>query len=125
MWKNNQINDSLATQGVSEKTGFPNAGTDSSLMSLELAKLLIQNPASTFFMRLRGDEWQDRGVYDGDVVVIDRTLVPRQTDLVIWWGGEAFAIGQPHAVPDETEVWGIVTTIIHQTRKKAGPKWAP
>jgi SOS-response transcriptional repressor LexA len=117
MWKNNDLDDQKLT-GVSEHTGFPNAGTDSSLSSLDLAKLLIQNPSSTFFMRLRGDQWQDRGVYDGDVVVIDRALVAKPTDLVIWWGGEAFAIGKPLHVPKDTEVWGVVTTIIHQTRSK-------
>lgn len=118
MWKNNQIDDEKL-EGVSEKTGFPNAGTDTSLSSLDLAKLLIQNPSSTFFMRLRGDHWQDRGIYDGDVVVIDRALASRATDLVIWWDGEAFAIGRPKHVPEEEEVWGVVTTIIHQTRQKS------
>lgn len=109
---------SVGAQGVSEHTGFPNAGTDTSLSSLDLAKLLIQNPSSTFFMRLRGDEWEHRGVYDGDVVVIDRALVPHETDIVIWWGGESFAIGKPRGIPKETEVWGVVTNIIHQTRQK-------
>lgn len=117
MWKNHKL-DELKQAGVSEKTGFPNAGTDSSLTSLDLAKLLIQNPSSTFFMRLRGTEWEDRGVYDGDVVVVDRVLLPTNLDLLVWWGGEAFAVGPLNAVPDETEVWGVVTTIIHQTRKK-------
>jgi DNA polymerase V len=117
MWKNNQIDD-RKLEGVSEKTGFPNAGTDTSLSSLDLAKLLIQNPSSTFFMRLRGDEWEDRGVFDGDVVVIDRALSPHATDLVIWWGGENFAIGTPRQAPEGNEVWGVVTTIIHQTRQK-------
>jgi hypothetical protein len=116
MWKNNQTDNNLPP-GVSEHTGFPNAGTDSSLSSLDLAKLLIQNPSSTFFMRLRGNEWEDRGVFDGDVVVIDRALIPRTTDLVIWWGEEAFAIGRPSEVPEGEEVWGVVTTIIHQTRQ--------
>lgn len=117
MWKSNQVDDQKLV-GVSEKTGFPNAGTDTSLTSLDLAKLLIQNPSSTFFMRLRGREWEDRGVFDGDVVVIDRALVPHKTDLVIWWGGESFAIGKPGSVPEDTEVWGVVTTVIHQTRKR-------
>jgi len=117
MWKNNDFDDQKLT-GVSEHTGFPNAGTDTSLSSLDLAKLLIQNPSSTFFMRLRGNEWQDRGVFDGDVVVIDRALVPQTTDLVIWWGGESFAIGKTRDVAEDAEVWGIVTTIIHQMRTK-------
>ncbi len=116
MWKNNLVDDSKDA-GVSEHTGFPNAGTDSSLTSLHLGKLLIQNPSSTFFMRARGNTYEDRGIFDGDVIIVDRVLNPRKTDLVIWWGGEAFAIGPPAHVPTETEVWGVVTTVIHRYRE--------
>lgn len=115
MWKNHKL-DELKQAGVSEKTGFPNAGTDTSLTSLDLAKLLIQNPSSTFFMRLRGTGWEDRGVYDNDIVVIDRALLPTNLDLLIWWGGESFAMGKLAEIPEETEIWGVVTTVIHRYR---------
>ena len=117
MWKNHKL-DELKQSGVSEKTGFPNAATDTSLTSLDITKLLIQNPSSTFFMRLRGGGWEDRGVFDNDVVVVDRALAAHPTDLVIWWGGESFGLSKPGGVPEDTEVWGVVTTIIHQTRQK-------
>jgi DNA polymerase V len=115
MWKNHKL-DELKQAGVSEKTGFPNAGTDTSLTSLDLAKLLIQNPSSTFFMRLRGSSWEDRGVYDNDIVVIDRALAAKPADLLIWWGGDNFVMGRLAEVPDEIEVWGVVTTVIHRYR---------
>lgn len=118
MWKNHKLDD-IKQKGVSEKTGFPNAGTDTSLSSLDLGKLLIQNPSSTFFMRLRGNTWENRGVYDGDVAVIDRALFPLPADLVIWWGGESFALGKSSDVPEEIEIWGVVTNIIHQLRKRS------
>jgi SOS-response transcriptional repressor LexA len=116
MWVDNSVEENREELGVSEHTGFPNAGTDSSLTSLDVAKLLIQNPSSTFFMRVHGNNWEHQGVFDGDVAVIDRVLGPRSTDLVIWWQGESFAIGKPTKVPKDTNVWGVVTTIIHRFR---------
>jgi DNA polymerase V len=116
MWASNNPED-LEEKGVSEHTGFPNAGTDSSLSSLDLAKLLIKNPSSTFFMRVRGHHWSEKGIFDSDVVVIDRVLVPSVTDLVIWWQDESFALGKPRVVPEDTEVWGVVTYVIHEMRQ--------
>lgn len=116
MWKHNKLEE-LGKSEVSQRTGFLNAGTDTSLTSLSLTKLLIQNPSSTFFMRLRGSGWEDHGIYDNDVVIIDRALVPKPSDLLIWWGEEAFAMGRLADVPDETKVWGIVTAVIHQYRR--------
>lgn len=115
MWKSHRLEE-LKRSGISEKTGFPNAGTDTSMTSLDLAKLLIQNPSSTFFMRLRGTGWEGRGIYDNDVVVIDRALLPTNLDLLIWWGGEAFAVGKLADIPEGTQVWGVVTTVIHRYR---------
>lgn len=118
MWNNDRIA-TLNAAGVSEHTGFPNAATDSSLTSLDLAKLLIHSPSSTYFMRVRGETYQKFGIFDGDVAIMDKSLVAKSTDLVVWWGGEAFALGRPAAVPEDSEVWGVVTTTIHQFRKKS------
>ena len=118
MWQHRKPDD-IKTAGVSEHTGFPNAGTDSSLSSLDLARLLIQNPSSTYFMRVRGHAWDERGIFDDDVLVIDRVLQARATDLVVFWDEDAFAIGRPHQVPEDTEVWGVVTTVIHQYRRRS------
>lgn len=116
MWTHDNPIEDLEEKGVSEHTGFPNAGTDSSLTSLDIAKLLIQNPSSTFFMGVRGNNWEYQGVFDGDVAVVDRVLMPQKTDLVIWWQGESFAIGKPAKVPEDIAPWGVVTTIIHRFR---------
>lgn len=107
------MDEELRKKGVSEHTGFPNAATDSSLTSLDLAKLLIKNPASTFFMRIRGSDWEERGIFDNDVVVIDRAVVPKKTSLVIWWVADSFVIGDSGQVPEEIPVWGTVTNVIH------------
>jgi DNA polymerase V len=113
MWLNNDIEDKVEGTDVSEHTGFPNAGTDSSLTSLNLGKLLIKNPASTFFMRVRGQAWQTQGIFDNDVVVIDRALSPKPNDLVVWWVADSFVFGNLGQLPEDAALWGVVSSTIH------------
>lgn len=104
--------------GVSVHTGFPNPATDSSLHTLDFNQLLIQHTASTYMFRVRGSEWQGAGVFDGDIVVVDRALDPRKTDVVLWWDeptGE-FAISKLSQMPKAASLWGVITATIHQFR---------
>lgn len=105
--------------GVSVHTGFPNPATDKQLHTLDFNQLLIQHTVSTFMFRVRGNEWEDAGVFDGDIAVVDRALDARKTDVVIWWResvGE-FAISKRPDMPEDASLWGVVTATIHQFRK--------
>jgi DNA polymerase V len=107
-------------EGVSVHTGFPNPAADKSLQTLDFNKLLVQHGTSTYMFRVRGNEWEAAGVFDGDIAVVDRALDPRKDDVVIWWddtSGE-FAISHYHAKPQEGSCWGVVTATIHQFRKQ-------
>jgi DNA polymerase V len=105
--------------GVSVHTGFPNPAADRSLSNLDLNQLLIQRTASTFLFRIRGEEWKDRGIFDGDIAIIDRALDARPNDLVVWWqdGREQFAITYRREVPPDIPIWGVITSTIHQFRR--------
>ena len=106
--------------GVSIHTGFPNPATDQRLQTLDFNKLLIQHSASTYMFRVRGNEWEGAGVFDGDIAVVDRALDQRKTDVVIWWNeasGE-FAISKFAAMPAGASLWGVVTATVHQFRKQ-------
>lgn len=106
------------TDGVSVHTGFPNPAIDQRLQTLDFNKLLVQHAASTYMFRVRGNEWEGAGVFDGDIAVIDRALDPRKTDTVIWWDepkGE-FAISKYHDMPKTAALWGVITATIHQLR---------
>jgi DNA polymerase V len=50
---------------------------------LDLNELLAPNPLSTFYMRVAGDGLRSRGVLDGDLLVIDRSLLPEPGQLVV------------------------------------------
>ena len=110
----------LAESGTSVAihAGFPNPAADrQSTPPLSLDKLLIRHPSSTYLFRIRGDDWLERGIFDGDIAVIDRALSPRIGDLLLMWAGEGFTIKaytsnyRPHAP------WGVVSTIIHDYRE--------
>lgn len=110
-----------APEGVSVHTGFPNPATDTSLQTLDFNQLLIHHAASTYMFRVRGSEWEEAGVLDGDIAIVDRALDPKKTDVVLWWDeakGE-FAISKQTAMPKEAALWGIITATIHQFRKSA------
>jgi DNA polymerase V len=105
--------------GVSIHTGFPNPAADTSLRSLDLNQLLIVHSTSTYFFRVRGSEWEDAGVFDGDLAIVDRAMDVRKTDTVIWWNKDSdqFSISLCSRVPHDAEVWGVITSTIHQHRK--------
>ncbi len=63
--------------------GFPSPADDHLDRDLDLHELLIQHLASTFYVRLSGDSMQGAGLYDGDILVVDRSLEPKHHDIVI------------------------------------------
>ena len=109
--------DELEDRGVSLHAGFPNAAVGSHDRSLDLSRLLIKHPAATFLMRLDSNEWNEQGMFSGDIIIIDRALNPKKTDRVIWWEGSSFTIGTLAQLPKGIPMWGVVTSVVHQFRK--------
>lgn len=50
---------------------------------IDLNEHLIRRPASTFLARMQGDALHERGIFDGDLLVVDRSLHPAHGDLVV------------------------------------------
>ena len=105
--------------GVSIHAGFPNpaAERDTSTMALSLNQLLVRHPSSTFFFRLHGRGWEEQGVFDGDIAVIDRALTPRSEDLVVIWQESGFTVTRFRQAPLSITNFGVITSIIHEYRK--------
>lgn len=94
--------------------------------------LLIRNPKSTFFMKVQGNS-HDSLIKDGDIIIIDCSLTPVSGDYVVGVLEGEFVIRQffkkNHRVfimnveteemiqKDDFEVWGVITYVIHATRK--------
>ena len=104
--------------GVSVHAGFPNAASDRQGRLLDFNDLLVRNSVSTFTFRIRGDNHQARGIFDGDIAVIDRALSPVISDLMICWDEDGFVLSTYRGqAGGEIMIWGVVTAIIHQLRK--------
>lgn len=71
----------LAGSGVS--AGFPSPAEDYAEMSLDLNRELVRNPASTFFVRVRGESMTGEKIDDGDLLVVDRAAEVRDGVLAV------------------------------------------
>lgn len=102
--------------GVSIHAGFPNPATDSSgqgtPLALDLSRLLIRHPSSTYLFRIAGHGWEDLGIFDGDIALIDRALTASSKDLVIAWQASGFVFCRWAALGDDV-LWGVVSAVIH------------
>lgn len=52
--------------------GFPSPADDYLEARIDLNKHLIDHPAATFFFRVSGDSMTGAGIYDGDLLIVDR-----------------------------------------------------
>jgi len=102
--------------GVAIHAGFPNPASDRDLAEVDLHRLLVKQPTSTFFMKIDGNDWEDRSIFDGDIVVIDRSLDPRKKDLVVATKDDTFLITPFSKLPTDCVLWGTVTAVIHRYR---------
>lgn len=118
------------------RAGFPNPAEDAGGSALDLNELLVKHPTSTYYLRVEGDSMSGSGITSGDIVVVDRSLEPRQNDIVVaavdgeftlkrlkrdgrraWLVAEhpAYAPIALHEALDAS-IWGVVTFWIHQQR---------
>ncbi|RRJ84005.1 LexA family protein [Aestuariirhabdus litorea] len=71
----------LLSHGVA--AGFPSPADDYIDRPLDLNEHLIKHPAATYFARANGDSLNGRGIFDRDLLVVDRSLRPLHGDLVV------------------------------------------
>jgi DNA polymerase V len=112
--------------------GFPSPADDFLDISIDLNKVLIQNPSATFYGRVKGDSMIGAGLSDGDLLIIDKSLEPVDDKIavcfidgeftvkrikiesdVIWLIAENKKYSPIKVTPDnDFIIWGIVTTVI-------------
>ena len=115
--------------------GFPSPADDYIENNLSISELLIKNQLSTFLMKASGESMIEAGINDGDVLVVDRSLEARSRDiviaifegnltvkrLIIKADGSAILKSENPLYKNiliseytELEIWGVVTSAIHQ-----------
>lgn len=63
--------------------GFPAPGDDLVEAPLDLNDLLVENPTATFYVRVAGDSMEGARIFDGDVLVVDRSIQPAHGMIVV------------------------------------------
>ena len=73
---------SVPMGAYSVQAGFPSPA-ESYKESLDFNELLIENQPATFVMRVAGQSMVDAGLDDGDLIIVDRSRVPVNGDIVV------------------------------------------
>jgi DNA polymerase V len=114
--------------------GFPSPAADFTQRTLDLNEYIVKRPSSTFFVHVIGDSMQNAGIYENDVIVVDKSLEARHGNIVLatiqgeftvkrLWktGNKNFLLPendryQPiEIVPDmDFAVWGVVIHVLHK-----------
>jgi len=63
--------------------GFPSPAEDYIELGVDLNKYLIKNPISTFFLRVSGNSMNNAGIYNNDLLIIDRSINPNPGNIVV------------------------------------------
>lgn len=117
-------------EGVS--AGFPSPAADFMETNIDLNKELSENPLATFYIKVKGNSMIDAGINDKDVLVVDRSLEPKNNKIAICFIDGEFTVKRikteedclflmpenksysPIKVTEENQflIWGIVTYVI-------------
>jgi len=126
----------LPLLGFSVSAGFPSPADDYTEENIDLNEYLIKNPFSTFFIRVKGDSMINSGIQDQDLIVVDKSLIAKQGDIVIAIIDERFTVkrlekkddtfylkAENRNYPDlylknynNMQIWGVVIYSIHNCR---------
>lgn len=112
--------------------GFPSPADDYIDLMLDLNKELVKNPNATFYGRVKGNSMINAGIKEGDVLIIDKSIEPRDGTIAVCYIDGEFTVKKiklindgcylmpanenfkPIKVTSENDfiVWGVVTYVI-------------
>ena len=113
------------------KAGFPSPADDMH-EKLDLVRMLVKHPASTFFFRISGTSMVDASLDEGDIIIVDKSLDPYDGCIAVCYIDGEFTVKRvaidkqgvslmpansrykPIRITSENNfiVWGIVTYVI-------------
>jgi len=114
--------------------GFPSPAEDLGAQRIDLTQLLVVHAQATYFLRASGHSMVEAGIFDNDILVVDRAIKPRHNHIVVAVVDGDFTVKKlyqragriklraanptyPDIVPRDgqtVEVWGVVTATIKQ-----------
>lgn len=115
--------------------GFPSPASDYIEQPLDFVEFCIEHPAATFFVRVSGESMKDAGIFDGDLLVVDRSLNASHGDIIVARVGSEFTVKELCLKPtlmllahnsafkpiklgegDDFEIFGVVSRVVRKLR---------
>lgn len=97
------------------RAGFPSPAADFIDVSIDLNKHLIKHPSATFYARAKGDSMKDAGIFDGDLLIVDKSIDPADGKIAICYVNGEFTVKR--IKKDKDEVWLIPANTAYQPIK--------
>jgi len=114
--------------------GFPSPADDFLEKRLDLNDYLVKNKAATFLVRVEGTSMENAGIFDGDVLVVDRSIEASDGKIILGALNGEFTVkrismqkGRLFLVPENQQfkpievteemdfkIWGVVTFALHK-----------
>lgn len=118
---------------MANATGFGAAADDYMERGIDLNEQLIRNKPATYFFRMKGDAMRDAGIFDNDVLIIDRSVKLTEGRIIVALLNSELLVRRFHKnfssaflIPENNrykpinlaefsdfKVWGVVTYAIH------------
>ncbi|EHK2889613.1 LexA family protein [Vibrio parahaemolyticus] len=64
-------------------TGFESPAAEYNQLDLSLDELLVERPSSTFLGFAQGESMIEVGIFDGDLLIVDRFPVAKHNDVIV------------------------------------------
>ncbi|XKH58715.1 translesion error-prone DNA polymerase V autoproteolytic subunit (plasmid) [Citricoccus nitrophenolicus] len=117
--------------------GFPSPAQDYTTSEIDLTEHLMPNRVSSYLVRARGHSMTGAGIWDGDELIVDRSIRPQPGHVVIAViddeltvkrlhvrGGQVVLSPENPGYPDivvpslsDLKIWGVVTTCLHHVTR--------
>lgn len=114
--------------------GFPSPAADHAMQRIDLNEHILINRDASYLFRVRSNSMRNIGIFDGDTIVVDRSIEPRHRHIVLAIVDEEYTVKRLHrrglqisllAENDdfqpivfregqELRIWGVVTANIRR-----------
>lgn len=113
---------------------FPEPTEDVPADGFDIADYLFRHASAVFLHKMVGDSMTGAGIYSNDILIVDKSLLPRHGDVVIVSLEEVFAVRRlglkndkielrpenpkyqtiKFETEEELKIWGVVRHVVHQ-----------
>lgn len=125
---------SVIVSPITVPAGFPSPASDDLEGEIDPIAWVVRHPNATFWWRVSGDSLMDEGIFDGDLIAVDRAGKARvgrvvlalvdgsitlkklaKRDGVYWLDPKSRGNNyQPIKVTKDTEIWGVIAGVVRR-----------